>query len=208
MSKEKKKPLPPAARWSGAAALAALPLGWLFGMILGQGQDAAGAGMALGIGLFFGALAAALLGLVHWFCRKKRSFAFFRRHRRGLLIATGVALVAYAAWYVQPAFEDQRYSLEVRNWSSNDLSNVEVRFSNQTIAIGLVPAGEDIRLRDLSKKPSGVVQVSWIDSTGEAWNVTDSKRIRAPRRFDRGTAFVHIYSSYTLSVGFRAALVK
>ena len=141
MSKKEKKPLPQSARWTGAAALAALPLGWFVGMILGQGEDAAGAGMLLGIGLFFGALASAIFGLVHWYCRKKRSLAFFRHHRRRLLIAAGVALAAYAAWYIQPAFEDQRYSLEVRNSSSNDLSDVEVRFSNQTIAIGLVPAG-------------------------------------------------------------------
>ncbi len=207
MTNKEKTPLPQATRWTGAAALAALPLGWLFGMILGSGQDPAGEGMALGIGLALGVLASVFFGLIHWYCRKERRISVFRRHRRKLAVALGVAVAAYAAWYIQPAFEDQRYSVRVKNWSSKDMSNVEVRFSNETITIGDLPAGTEIQLHDFSKKPFGVVQASWVDGAGEARDVADRYGIGTPRRFDGGTLVVRIFSEYQLSAGVLPARV-
>ena len=208
MHDDKRKPLPTSARYAAAAAIAAWPLGFLRGAIFSQGTDAAGAGYMMVFGVGIGALLSVFFGLVHWYCRKQRRIAAFQRHRRKLLIAAGVGLAAYIAWYVQPSFEDQRYSVRVKNWSSKDMSNVEVRFSNQTIAVGSLPAGVEIELHDFSNKPSGIVRASWVDSAGEAKTASERYAIGAPRRYDGGTVMIKIFSEYNLSAGFITASVN
>ncbi|MDJ0916549.1 MAG: hypothetical protein QNJ05_02220 [Woeseiaceae bacterium] len=205
MTREKTTTLPPAAQWTGLAALAACPLGWLFGMILSAYEDPTSAAYVIVFGLGIGAIASLILGLIHWYCRKERRVALLRRHRRALLVAAAVILLAITAWYVQPAFEDQRYSLRVHNFSGKDMSSVEVRFLNETIEIGPLAARAEIELHGFSEKPSGFVRVTWVESANEATHVPERYRIGAPRRFDGGTLSIGIFSRRDVSARFLPA---
>ncbi len=202
MKEEKPKALPKAARYARIAAIAVWPLGILLGLMLSVGQDAAGEGLAFVMGLAFALLASVFFGLVFWFCRSHARVRLVSRFRRALLSIAAIAVAVFLAWYTQPLFEDQQYSLRVKNWTSRDIAEVEIRLAGTTIPIGRIQAGAAISREGLSKRPTGAVTVSWVDDEGAKHTVTEGSTGGPPRRYDGGKLVVNVKSRYDIHTYF------
>ena len=196
------KKLQQVARYAKVIAVVVWPLGFLLGLVFSIGQDVAGAGQAFFMGLAPALAVSLFFGLVHWFCRSPRPVQMVYRYRRRLLPIVALAIALSVFWYVLPIFEDQQYSLLLKNSSSADLVEVEVLVAGISVQIGSVQAGTQILREGLTKRPTGTVTVISVDNEGNKRIVSKQSSRSAPRRYDGGQLMVEVYSDYDVGAFF------
>jgi hypothetical protein len=187
--------IPRVARYARIAALAALPIGILVGLVLSSGQDAAGAGLGFGIGLALGAVAAIFFGLCYWVVKSVKRTRLVLRF--GWLPALVVAIWV-AVYFLAP----QQYTLSVRNVSGEDLRQIEVHLAGVTVSNSELKDGAFADTAGLEVPPESAMTISWVDSAGIQQSVSVESRAPPHYRHDGGVLMIYIYPQNEVMANF------
>lgn len=194
--------LPLPARIARVLAVAAWPIGFVFGLALAGGQDAPGQTIAIFLGLL-SALVVSLLSIAIYFLLKSEvRVARIRRHARLIGLAGIGGVAVFSAWYLQPLFIEQQYAADIENRTKTVITNVEVVAGDVAINIPRLAPRQTVMRYGLTERPRGNVTVRWLNADGERIEVVDGMTGGPPRRFDGGTFVVNILSEHYIHTYF------
>ena len=188
-------------------AFGVVPVCWLIGTILAEGQDAAGAGMISGIMILLGIGIAIVAGIVYVIARfgirLPRVSPATVKHNWGRLLIT-IALFGglFAALAVMTPAAPQSYSLWVSHEYDADITRVTVILGEERRSFERIPAKMFSVSHDLNSRP-GSVEVSWEDPAGASHTAALHVAGSVPDKYHNGQVRVAIVSADDVRASFR-----
>lgn len=199
---------PRIAKFALFVAIAAIPAGFLIGMLLATGQDVAGAGMIQGIMLILGVGIAAIAGLIYLVARvgirlPRVSFNGVKRNRWRILITIALFGGLIGALYLIPGSAPQSYALRVSHKYDADITDVAIRIGIEELSFDrIAPAMANMEY-GVNARPD-IVEVYWQDPAGESHSFPAMVIGGVPDRYHRGELRVSIVSAGDVRASFRA----
>lgn len=187
-----------AIRVASIAAILSLPLGYLIGLGLSEGQGGPGraVGSALGYTVTIVVWVIALL-VVLWNLRGGLQDA--GRKTRIFMFLSIAILPASVLW---SAVSSQSYTMRVMNESGLEIAGVSVQMAERHASFGAMRSESIASASGFSRRPATYADISWTDDNDQSHTARVDLSGIVPRRYDDGVLTFVIEPDAGVSVGF------